>query len=136
MSDDNRNDAGQFTAAPEPAFGKEGIERDAGYVPFKDETEATAEPQEELTVAEAAELISGTPESEIKTYSALDSLPDNVTLTLEQATNLLSDERAADESQAELEAADQIRKEVDELRGENAKAAEATPQTEIGKDPE
>src|SRR5690242_10451775 len=96
MSDDNRDEVtGQFTPA-EPAFGRDGIERDAGYVPYKDE--ASAEEPETLTVAEATELLteSRTPESEIRTYSAIDDLPENVTLTIEQAAEFKSKEDAAE----------------------------------------
>src|SRR5690242_15395539 len=94
MSDENNRDlaTGQFKSA-EPAFGLEGIERDAGYVPYKEET-STEEP---VTVEEAAQSLteSRTPESEIRTYSAIDDLPENVTLTIEQAAELKSREDAA-----------------------------------------
>jgi hypothetical protein len=121
MSDENRDAAGQFAPA-EPAVGREGIERDAGYVPYKEET--TEAPPDELTVQEAAEELhlSRTPESEIKTYSPVNDLPENVTLTLEQAAKFHSDEKAEASATKEAAEADRIRAEVDELRGVDAEA--------------
>src|ERR1700738_1921942 len=100
MSDENRNEAGQFAETPEPAFGREGVEREAGYLPYKEEPAADSE---ELTVAEAAEQLAAQsgPESEIRTYSAIDDLPDNVSLTPEQGAKLLSDSWDAEAKTAE-----------------------------------
>jgi hypothetical protein len=126
MSDENRDVAGQFAPA-EPAVGREGLERDAGYVPYKEE--AAEAPPEELTVREAAEelSLSRTPESEIKTYSPINDLPENVTLTLEQAAKFHSDEKATAAAEKDEAEADRIRAEVDALRGDDpeAKATEA-----------
>ncbi len=126
MSDENRNEAGQFASA-EPAFGLEGVEREAGYTPFKEE-KAEDEAGGELTVREAADEVvaqhQGTAESDIRRYSPLDDLADNVTLTLEQASKMLSDEHAADTKAAEEAEADRLRAEVDELRGVKPEAAE------------
>lgn len=110
---DRDESTGQFSSE-EPAYGLAGIEKDAGYVPYQEEhTEET----EDLTVAEAAERHqSRTEESDIVTHSPLD-LPDNVSLTVEQAAKLKAESKAADDAQAELEEAERIRKEVDELRG-------------------
>lgn len=132
MSDENRDSTtGQYTPA-EPAFGREGVEREAGYVPFKEETAAD---DGELSVAEAAEQLGeqcGTAEVNVRTYSAIDDLPENVTLTAEQASKMLTDERAAAENAAAEAEAEKIRNEVDELRGvkpeAEAKAAEPEPQ--------
>lgn len=132
MSDD-RNEAGQFAPAPEPAFGIEGVEREAGYVPYKED----AEPEPELTVAEAAEelVAQSTPESEIKTYSAIDDLPDNVTLTVEQASQMLSDEHAKQAEALENAEADRLRAEVDELRGVKPEAEAKEAATETSAEP-
>jgi hypothetical protein len=111
MSDRDES-TGQFTAT-EPAFGQEGIEREAGYVPFKEEPDDNAE----LTVKEAAEQYEGshTAESEIRTYGL--DLPDNMTLSVDQAAKIADDVRAADDEQAEHDDIERLRKEVDELRG-------------------
>src|SRR5690242_6460619 len=99
MSDDNRDQAtGQFTPA-EPAFGREGVEREAGYVPFKGET--ATEGDGELTLDEAAAELAkdhdeaGTAEGNIRTYSPVDDLADNVSLTEAQAAKMLAEQREA-----------------------------------------
>ena len=136
MSDENRDSTtGQFAPA-EPAFGKEGVEREAGYVPFKED----AADDGELTVAEAAEKLTevqGTPEGSIKTYSALDGLPENVTLTPEQAGKLLADDRAAENDADEAVELERVRNEADELRRAKPEAkAEAEPETQPVKEGE
>lgn len=132
MSENRDESTGQFTSA-EPLYGLAGVEQDAGYVHLPEEKK---EGTEDLTVAEAAERYnSRTPEAQIKTYGAIDHLPDNVALTPEQAHKLVSERKAAEAAQAEKEEADNLRKEVDELRGVKAeneaadadKAAEAKP---------
>ena len=128
-----RNDAGQFKSA-EPAYGREAIERDAGYVPLPDESKA--EVPEELTTKEAAaerlKELSGT-ESAIRTYTT--GLPDNVTLTQEQAAEMLIESRK-DADAEEQSAADKkkAQKEIDDLRGE--KPAEKAPAADTEDDVE
>ncbi|MDA9437255.1 hypothetical protein [Bradyrhizobium sp. CCBAU 51627] len=117
-----RNEAGQFASA-EPAYGREGLERDAGYVPLPDETKTEA--QDDLTVKEAAQRLkelSG-PESKIVTHNA--GLPANVTMTTEQAGKMLAEAREADAAQADLDDTKAQQKEIDKLRGE--KPAEPAP---------
>lgn len=139
MSDTRDDTTGQFASA-EPLYGRAAEEREAGWVPLPEEKKDD-EP-EELTVREAAEeLASRTPESEIVTYSALDGLADNVALTVDQASKILSDSRDADAAQAEIEQTAKLQREVDELRGvEPAKAdkpeAEARPVRDGEIDPE
>lgn len=139
MSENRDEPTGQFTSA-EPLFGQEALEHDAGYVPYKDD-ETAAEP-EELTAKEAAEnlTLSRTPESAIKTYGL--DLPDNVSLTIDQAAKIAADVREADALESEGNEAQKIRDEVDELRGvkpdaeqaAEAKAAEpATPESDVEK---
>src|SRR3984893_3857678 len=102
---ENRDEAtGQFAAEPEQLFGQAAIERDAGYVPLPEDP--TGDNTDELSVKDAASQLAEqrhTAESEIKTYSALDGLDENVTMTIEQGAKALNDARQADESQAELE---------------------------------
>lgn len=125
MSDENRDAAtGQYVSA-ESSFGKEGVEREAGYVPFKEEKGDDSE----LTVAEAADKLTevhGTPEGSIKTYSALDGFDENVTLTAEQAGKLLAKERAAETDADEKAELERIRDEADELRGNKPEAKAET----------
>lgn len=122
-----RNDAGQFEST-EPAYGREGLERAAGYVPLPDDSKTDA--PGELTKDEAAQRLkelSG-PESAIVTHTT--GLPANVTMTTEQAAEMLAEARQADASQAEIDDAKAQRKEIDKLRGE--KPAEAKAQNPDG----
>ena len=124
-----RNDAGQFEST-EPAYGREGLERAAGYVPLETAPEETPD---DLTVKEAAENrlreLSGS-ESKIITHTA--GLPDNVTMTLDQAADALADARGADDAQAEIDGKKAAQKEVDKLRGEKP----AEPKIETDEDVE
>jgi hypothetical protein len=117
-----RTDGGQF-APTEPLTGRAELEAKHGFVPFKEEKEEPA--AEELTAREAAKQLveeRGTRESEVRTVGL--NLPKNVTLTLDQAAKALSDERAADRDQAEIDDADRLRKEVDKLRSEGEEQEE------------
>jgi len=110
----------------EPAYGREGLERAAGYVPLKTEPD---EAPEDLTAKEAAEKrlkdLSG-PESKIVTHTP--GLPANVTMTTEQAADMLAEARDADAAQAEIDGKKAAQKEIDKLRGE--KPTEAKPEME------
>ena len=136
MSD--RDEAtGQFESA-EPAYGREGLEREAGFVPMVQEGEDVPE---ELTVGEAMDKIAelnSTPDSDIRTHVAGADLPENMSLTLEQAAKISADGHGADAAQAELEETAELQKEVDKLRGvdPDAKAPVAeplTPEAEVEK---
>lgn len=118
-----RNDAGQF-ASTEPAYGREGLERDAGYMPLPDESKEDA--PEELTKDEAAQRLkelSG-PESTIVTHTT--GLPENVTLTADQAATMLAEARGADAAQAEIDGTKAAQKEIDKLRGDKPAVANAS----------
>ena len=136
MSDRDET-TGQFASA-EPLYGQAGLEQAAGFVPMPVEK---TEPDEELTVREAADKYTeqnSTPESDIKTHIVGADLPDNVTLTPEQAAKILSDGREADDAQAELDRTAAIQKKADEIRGveleTKAPAAEPlTPEAEVEK---
>jgi hypothetical protein len=139
MNEQRDESTGQFTSA-EPLVGLAGIEHEAGYVPYKEEPAGEEAEASELTVEEAADRLtaSRTPEADIKTYSPLRDLPENVTLTIEQAAKIRTEMGEADAAQADLEKNEQIRKEVDELRGakpeETAKEAESTsPEADVEK---
>lgn len=114
---------GQFTEAA-PAFGIAGVEKEAGYVPFKEET---SEDNSELSISEAAEQIetAHTAESDVRTYSPFSDLDSNVTLTEEQGAKALSDMEDAEAKAREDEINARVQKEVDELRGEDKSKAEA-----------
>jgi hypothetical protein len=121
MSENRDETTGQFAPA-EPPTGREALERAAGFIPFEDGSK-TDEP--ELSAKEAAaelterrEEVAGTAEGDIKTYSALDGLPENTSFTAEQAGKILSDQRMARVDAAEQAAIEQTRKQVDALRGE------------------
>ncbi len=130
MSDRDEG-TGQF-AASELLTGRAAEERDAGYVPYKEEP---IDDTGDLTVEEAVEqLASSTPPADIKTYSSLDDLPKNVSLTVEQAAKIKSDMDAADSTQAENDEADRLRAEVDKLR--EASKPKTEDSFEVGKDPQ
>ncbi|PDT55764.1 hypothetical protein CO678_42000 [Bradyrhizobium diazoefficiens] len=121
---ENRDEAtGQFAPA-EPLFGQAALEHEAGYMPYKGDED---EPKDdgELTVSEAAEKLtdeSHTAESDIETFGPLSDLPENVTLTIEQAANILTKEGATEAEAAAEAEAERVRKEVDELRGVDQEA--------------
>ena len=80
-----------------------------------------------MTEDEAAQRLkelSG-PESAIVTHTT--GLPQNVTLTTNQAATMLAEARGADAAQAEIDGTKAAQKEIDKLRGEKP----ATPQIEI-----
>lgn len=122
-----RNDSGQFEST-EPAYGREGLERAAGYVPMETAAEETPD---DLTVKDAAERrlkeLSGR-ESSIVTHTA--GLPANVTMTLDQAADALGDARGADDAQAEIDGTKAAQKEIDKLRGEKPAAPAPSIETE------
>lgn len=92
-------------------------ERDAGYVPHVDEFKP-AEPEEITTEEAAAERLkqlSGS-ESSIRTFTS--GLPDNETVTLDQAAAMVAESREADKAQAELDGTRAEQKKIDALRGE------------------
>jgi hypothetical protein len=103
------------TEAPtEPAYGREDLERAAGYTPLPDESKEEA--PEELTKDEAAKRLkdlSG-PESAIVTHTT--GLPPEVTLTLDQSAKMLADSRDADAAQAEIDGTKAEQKAIDKLR--------------------
>ena len=127
MSEDN----GQFTT-PDSAYGREGLEREAGFVPMPDKAKEEASAAEELTekeaAAERAKQLSGS-ESNIVTHVAGADFPDNMTMSPEQAADALSDSREADAEQAKIKAEKALQKEVDELRKADG-IAEAPPAAE------
>lgn len=131
---ENRDEAtGQFSS-DEPVFGQAALEQEAGYVPMPKEPDET----EELTAQEAAAKLteSRTDEADIVTHSAGIDIPDNMTMTTEQAAKALTDARGAEEAQAEIDDADKLRKEVDELRGvkpENETKAEEPAELDVEK---
>src|SRR3954466_1083266 len=96
-------------AAEPMLYGREGVEHDQGYEPLPLASDAVE--QEPLTLDEAVaerakrkeseEAESRTPETEVRTYSPLGDLPDKVTLTIEQASAIRSEERQAAEKAAE-----------------------------------
>lgn len=115
----------------EPAYGREGLERAAGYVPLET---ASEDVPDDLTVKEAAEQrlkeLSGS-ESRIVTHTA--GLPANVTMTLDQASDALAEARSADDAQADIDGTKAAQKEIDKLRGEKPEAKQPETEADIEK---
>jgi len=118
---------GQFTEAP-PLTGREGVEAAQGYVPLDlgdKEPEQPTITTDQLLAGDLkpftendADSALSMPESEIKRYgTALDDLPDNVSITLEQAAQITSEEKAAEAKAAEEAELAKVREETDRLRG-------------------
>lgn len=120
MNENHDASTGQFASPGEPLAGRAALERDAGYVPFQEEKK----PDEELTAKEAAaEVAENRPEHETKVIET--GLPDNVSLTIEQAAKFVTDADAAEKAKLEELRAEQIRKDVDGLRGLDQPPADA-----------
>jgi hypothetical protein len=121
------------TEAPstEPAYGQEGLERAAGYVPMVDEFKP--EEPAELTKDEAAKRLKELSGSESSIITHTSGLPDNVTLSLDQAAKMVADARGADEAQAELDGTKAAQKEVDKLRGTKPAAQQIETEADIEK---
>jgi hypothetical protein len=125
MSETRDEATGQFTPESEQLFGQAAEEQAAGYVPLPDEPDAGAE---ELPAREAAEKLAALSSSrDIKTYTGVADLDNNVTLTLDQAAKVVTDDRNADLVQAEIDGTKKLQKEVDELRGVDPEAKAAEP---------
>jgi hypothetical protein len=146
MSETRDEATGQFVsvdAPAEPLVGREGVEADQGYVPLPEIKESA---QPDLTLEEAvADLAAapeapGTPESEIKSYGTfLDDLDPNISITLEQAAEITSNEKAAEAKALEEAANEKLRQEVDAKRGIEAEKAipdELRPYLDAGLDRE
>jgi hypothetical protein len=120
-----RSDNGQF-ASSEPLYGKEALERDAGYIPMPDEKKKEQAEAEELTTREAAaerlKQLSGA-ESNIVTH--VSGLPANVTMTLDQASQALVEAREADKTDEQQKSDKAMQAEIDDLRGTPPEAKEA-----------
>jgi len=123
MNENHDASTGQFASPGEPLTGRAALERDAGYVPFQEEKK----PDEELTAKEAAEIVAESrPEHETRVIET--GLPDNVSLTIEQAAKFMMDADAAEQTRIDNLRAEQIRREVDELRGDEPPPADAAPE--------
>lgn len=115
MSDD-RTPSGQFA---EPAFGREGLEREAGFTPMADPNKK--DDGDQLTLNDAAQIrATEAPAPVLREYrdngQPVDS---NETLTLDRAAGDLSAIRNAEHEEAENDAAKALRKHIDGLRGKD-----------------
>jgi hypothetical protein len=120
------------TEAPtEPAYGREGLERAAGYTPMVDEFKPE-EPEDLTTKEAAAERLKQLSGSEGKIITHTSGLPANVTMTLDQAAEALADARGADDAQAEIDGTKAQQEAIDKVRGE--KPAAPAPQLETETD--
>jgi len=132
MNENRDDETGQY-ASTEPLFGREGLEAAAGYVPMPEEKPDDGE----LTIEEAKAKLDEMAPEEPEPRALTADMPDNMTMTIDQAVKALTDANAADEAQIDDQTAEQIRKEVDALRAEDqpaeqpvqeAKAEEAKPE--------
>jgi hypothetical protein len=112
----SRESSGQFRSS-EPAYGREGLERAAGFRPLKEKREDDAiDGQDRTAMRDAAsELARARQEKPIEVHES--GLKPNVTLSIEQATKRIEESRDANVSQAELDSTKAQQKAVDELRG-------------------
>jgi len=129
LSDEpSRNDAGQFVSDAVPETITAQRELAAGYQPLPSYKEPEPEPIELNDLLDAGDLSPfddegdngqlSMPESDVKRYgTALDDLPDNVSITLEQAADLTKNEKAEEKAAAEQAELAKVRAEVDALRG-------------------
>jgi hypothetical protein len=126
MSQENRDDAGQFVPSTEGATGEDYLNRAAGYVPFEEAKPAESD-DSALDLADKFAEARGAPESEIRTYSeTFENLPDNASLTSQQLGELFAEHRESGEKQIEAAEIEQTREEIDELRGVKPEDAEAS----------
>jgi hypothetical protein len=131
-----RNDAGQFSPA-EPAFGKAGLERAAGYVPMPEESKSDDEPIEgtrEGIRAASMKLAEVRSLNNVAVHTM--GLKPNTSITVEQGADALQDSRDADSAQAQLDERKALQAEVDKLRGELPQAKQATVETKPATDEE
>lgn len=120
MNENHDAETGQF-ASGEPLFGREALERDAGWTPLKDEKDEN----DGLSVKDAAEELTEARAEDPEIRVIETGLPEDVSLTVEQAAESLIAATAADqEKQLDELRAEQIRKEVDDIRGADAEAKE------------
>jgi len=124
-----RNDTGQFESS-EPAYGREGLERAAGYTPLETEPEET--PEELTTDEAAAERLKQSGEPTM-IYAHVANLPPNVSMTLDQAADALADARGADAAQAEIDGTKADQKAIDKMRGEKPAAPQIESEADIEK---
>jgi hypothetical protein len=138
MSEENRDDAGQFAPSTEGAVGEDYLNRAAGYVPFEEAKPAESD-DSALDLADKFAEARGAPESEIRTYSeTFENLPDNASLTSQQLGELFAEHRESGEKQIEAAEIEATRKEIDEERGVKPEeaAAEAATVTDVTVEPE
>lgn len=118
-----RNDSGQF-APTEPAYGREGLERAAGFTPLPDEkSDEPIEGTREGIRAASMKMAEVRSLNNVAIHTT--GLKQNVSMTVDQATSALQDSRDADSSQAALDERAALQAEVDKLRGELPQAKQA-----------
>jgi hypothetical protein len=119
---DTTNESPRNNSA-EPAFGREGLERAAGYVPMVDEFK-TEEPGDLTKDEAAAERLKQLGSGETKMiFAHVTNMPANVTMTLDQAADALAEAREADKAQAEIDGTKVEQEAIDKLRGDKPGAS-------------
>ena len=129
MSED-RNDAGQFTAA-EPLTGRAGLEADAGFEPVpvvEAEAESTFDNPREAAKALAgdrflrAESTDEINERPIIEYATGDKLEEKYTFTLEQAADSFAAVRSLEHDGSALSISKDFAAAIDQMRADAIKA--------------
>lgn len=113
-----RSTAAPSTTHPrERAYGREGLERDAGYrpMPRKDEKDAAINGDNRQAIRDAADRIAAQRRS-TKTEEVKTGLKPNVSMDVDQAAEMLKDSRDADTAQAALDNSKTVQDAVDKLR--------------------
>jgi hypothetical protein len=128
MSDENRDESGQFTAEPEPKFGLEGVEAEAGYTrmpdPAKEEDWSYDGPERD-----AAEIFAAISEPAPETVEIFYQNPDgskkdpNLTVTPERAADDLTAYHGDREADMAALLGKEFAAEIDKLRADRIKTA-------------
>jgi hypothetical protein len=111
----SRESSGQFRPA-ERSYGREGVERAAGFKPLKEKRDDDAiDSQDRTAMRDAAERIAEQRRS-METEEVKTGLKPKVSITIDQGADALKESRHADVAQAELDSTKAAQKEVDKLR--------------------
>ena len=129
MSDENRNDAGQFTAEPEQKFGLESVEQDAGYTQMPDPAKEADDWSFEGPESEALEIwsaINAEPDDQVEIFYK-DEAGNKKDLTEAVTLQRASDDLAIYHGDREADMAALLGKEfaaeIDKLRADRIKTA-------------
>jgi hypothetical protein len=126
MSDENRNDAGQFTAEPEQKFGLESVEQEAGYTQMPDPAKEEDWSFDDGDAA-AAEIYAAISEPAPETVEVFYQNPDgskrdpSLTVTPERAADDLQAYHDANADSAAKSISKEFAEAIDQLRADRIK---------------